>query len=153
EIDPGIEVFLVRGDRSQSYTCRQAATRPTLVFSPGLLGRFNPLRGRVYHGRPIAKFEQLRRLNAAGVRVPRTAFLTPELRLDPGFWGEFVVIKPSRLWSSSHGDGVQLIRTTRLRFKAREEYPPDHPGRHGPMLVQQFINTGERVSIYRALTL
>jgi len=153
DIEPTIAVFVVRGDLAHSYARRRAARRPTLVFSPGQLGNFHPLRGRVYQGGPIAKLEQLRRLAAGGVSVPRTAELTPDLRLDPAVWGDFVIVKPSDLATSSSGLGVQLIRTSRVRFKQRSEYPPDHPGHRGPMLVQQFINTGERIAYYRVLTL
>jgi hypothetical protein len=153
DIDPTTAVFVVRGDLAHSYARRLAAKRPSLVFSPGQLGNFHPLRGRVYQGGPIAKLEQLRRLAAAGVSVPRTAALTPDLRLDPAVWGDFVIVKPTDLATSSRGTGVQLMRTSRVRFKRPPEYPPDHPGRRGPMLVQQFINTGERIAYYRALTL
>lgn len=152
-IEPRIEPFVARGDMAHSVLRRQAATRPSLIFSPGRLRGFQPLRGRIYQGGPIAKLEQLRRLAAAGVPVPRTAVLRPGLRLDPAVWGEFVILKPSDLTTSSYGQGIQLIRTERVRFRDPADYPPDHPGRLGPMLVQQFIDTGERVSLYRALTL
>ena len=153
DIDPRIAVFLVRRDVIHSYARRQAAGRPTLVFSPGPLEAFRPLRGRVYEGRPIAKLEQVERLAAAGVPVPRTAMLTPDLVLDPAVWGEFVIVKPTDLVRSSHGHGVKLMRTSRVRFKPTSDYPPDHPGHYGPMLVQQFIDTGDHISHYRALTL
>ncbi len=45
------------------------------------------------------------------------------------------------------------MRAVRVRFRAPEDYPAGHPGRRGPMMVQQFINTGERISLYRVLTL
>ena len=153
DIDPRIAVFLVRRDVIHSYARRQAAGRPTLVFSPGPLEAFRPLRGRVYEGRPIAKLEQIERPTAAAVRVPRTAMLTPDLVLDPAVWGEFVIVKPTDLVRSSHGHGVKLMRTSRVRFKPTSDYPPDHPGHYGPMLVQQFIDTGDHISHYRALTL
>src|SRR4029077_18625323 len=102
---------------------RQPPSRPSLVCSPGPLEAFRPLRGRVYQGTPIAKLEQLQRLAAAGVPVPRTAVLTPDLVLDPTVWGEFVIVKPMDLARSSHGHGVQLMRTSRVRFKATSEYP------------------------------
>src|SRR6516225_4169977 len=145
DIDPRIAVFLVRRDVIHSYARRQAAGRPTLVFSPGPLEAFRPLRGRVYEGRPIAKLEQVERLAAAGVPVPRTAMLKPDLVLDPAVWGEFVIVKPTDLVRSSHGHGVKLMRTSRVRFKPTSDYPPDHPGHYGPMLVQQFIDTGDHI--------
>ena len=55
--------------------------------------------------------------------------------------------------SSSHGRGIQLIRTRRVRYRPPADYPEGHPGRRAPMLVQQFIDTGERLTLYRVLTL
>ena len=153
DIDPALEVFVVRSDLPNSYSRRKAATRPTLVFSPGRLAGFRPLRGKIYQGRPIPKLEQLRRLKAADVPVPRTVQLEPGLHLDPAEWGEFVVVKPTDLATSSHGSGIQLMRTERIRFRAPQDYPAGHPGRRAPMMVQRFINTGDRISLYRVLTL
>lgn len=152
-IDPTIGTFVVAADINNSVSRKAAATRPTLVVSFGPLGQFKPARGKIYQGRPMHKFEQLRRLAAAGVPVPRTAVLTPELRLTPEDWGPYVVVKPTDIGSSSHGAGIQLMRTERVRYRAPEDYPDDHPGRRGPMLVQQFVDTGERISKYRVLTL
>jgi hypothetical protein len=153
DIDPRIETFVVRGDMRNSYSRRKAARRPSLVFSPGLLTAFRPSRGKVYQGGPVPKLEQLDLLEAAGVNVPRTRVLTPDLRLDPTEWGDFIIVKPTDLATSSHGRGIQLMRTSRVRFIAPEDYPADHPGRLGPMIVQQFVNTGDRIALYRVLTL
>jgi glutathione synthase/RimK-type ligase-like ATP-grasp enzyme len=87
------------------------------------------------------------------VPVPRTAVLTPDLALDPALWGEFVILKPSNLATTSRGMGVRLVRTTRVRYRPPSDYPREHPGRYGPMIVQEFIDTGARISVYRALTL
>ncbi len=113
---------------------------------------FKPRRGKVYQGLAIPKIEEIARLTAAGVSVPRTAILTPNLRLDEADWGEFVVVKPTDIATSSHGRGFQLMRTRRVRFIPPQEYPADHPGRLGPMMVQQFIDTGEELTTYRVLT-
>lgn len=153
ELDPRIEPFVVDAGLPNSYTRRAAAARPALVFSPGILGYFKPRRGKVYHGRPIAKMEQLRLLAAHGVPVPRSMLLQPGARLDPAEWGEFVILKPSDLWSSSFGKGIQLMRTARVRYIEPAAYPEGHPGRRGPMIVQKFVDSGERISLYRVLTL
>lgn len=153
DFDPRIEVFVVDGTRRNSYTRRLASKRPTLVCSPSPIPAFLPARGKVYCGRVIPKLDQLRRLAAAGVPVPRTAVLTPDLVLDPAVWGEFVIIKPTDLASSSHGAGIQLMRTRRVRFRSPQDYPSGHPGRLGPMVVQQFVNTGKVVALFRVLTL
>ncbi|MEJ0098025.1 MAG: hypothetical protein WDM84_09025 [Bauldia sp.] len=39
-----------------------------------------------------------------------------------------------------------------MRYVPPEAYPARHPGRRGPMLVQQFIDSGDRVTVYRVLT-
>ena len=152
DIDPTIETFIVPTTERNSVSRRLAAKRPTLVVSNGAIPVFRPLRGKVYQGFPIAKFEELRRLSAAGVPVPRTAMLTPDLQLDEADWGEFVIVKPTDIATSSHGRGIQLMRTRRVRYIPPAEYPADHPGRLGPMLVQQYIDTGEHLTEFRILT-
>lgn len=153
DIDPSIRVFLVDANQRNSYSRRQAATLPTLIVSPGPLRIFRPVRGKIYHGRQIPKVGQLQLLADAGVPVPRTVVMTPGMRLDPADWGEFVIVKPTDPFTSSYGRGIQLIRTARVRHIRPEDYPAGHPGRLGPMIVQQFINTGDRISLYRVLTL
>jgi hypothetical protein len=82
-----------------------------------------------------------------------TQVLTEGARFDPGSWGAFVVVKPTDMASSSKAAGIQLMRTERVRYIAPEDYPEGHPGRRGPMVVQQFIDTGPQLSTYRVLTL
>jgi hypothetical protein len=152
-IDPTIGVLVVSALQDHTALAERAAGLPTLVFSAGPLGKFRPLRGKVYHGGPMPKFQQLRRLLAGGVRVPRTQVLTEGARFDPQAWGEFVVVKPTDMASSSKAAGIQLMRTERVRYIAPGDYPQGHPGRRGPMVVQQFIDTGPQLSTYRVLTL
>lgn len=153
-IDPGIAVFVVSTADEHAEAAEAAASRPTLVFSPSMLGRFRPRRGKVYHGGPMPKFEQVRRMAAAGVRVPQTMIISKDMPpLDPARWGEFVIVKPTDIKTSSNGDGIQLMRTGRVRYIAPEDYPEGHPGRLGPMVVQQYIDTGPGVSTFRVLTL
>lgn len=153
DIDPSIGTFILSTVRRNSVSRRLASARPTLIVSAGPIRVFAPRRGRVYQGQVIPKVDELRRLEGAGLPVPRWALLTPELRLDPAEWGEFVVVKPTDIPSSSHGEGIQLMRTARVRYRAPEEYPSRHPGRYGPMLVQRFIDTGRYISAHRVLTL
>ncbi|HTJ58474.1 MAG TPA: hypothetical protein VL418_13010 [Devosiaceae bacterium] len=152
-IEPGIATIVVSANDSSPAVVQQAASLPALIFSPGPLGAFAPARGKIYHGKPIHKFEQLWRLQQAGVSVPRTTQLGPDTRLDPKDWGEFVVVKPTDIASSSQGNGITLMRRERVRYIPRADYPEGHPGRLGPMLVQQFIDTGKHVRFYRVLTL
>jgi hypothetical protein len=153
DIDPSIATFIVQSTTRSQLTRRHAAEQPSLVVSPGSMPTFRPLRGKVYQGSTMAKLDELRRLAAGGVPVPKTAIVTPDLRLDPAEWGDFVIVKPTDLATSSHGYGIQLMRTHRVRYVASADYPRDHPGRLAPMMVQQYIDAGERPGIYRVLTL
>lgn len=153
KVDSSIGVIVVGADRANESLRHQAAERPSLIFSAGPLGGFVPLRGKVYNGRVIPKMEQLRRLAAAGVPVPATTVLRPGQTLDPKRWGRFVVLKPTDIGSSSHGQGIQLVRAERVVYRSPKDYPPDHPGRKGPMLVQQFVDTGPHIEGFRVLTL
>src|SRR5579871_5333286 len=95
DIDPATRTFVLPGTNANNVSRRAAAALPTLIVSPGPLSQFKPLRGKVYQGFPVPKFEEIRRLAEAGVPVPRTVLLTPELRLDPSVWGDLVVLKPT----------------------------------------------------------
>jgi hypothetical protein len=152
EIDPSIETFVVNSDLNNSYTRRKARERPTLVVSASPL-RFKPARGRVYQGGPIAKLKQLKLLSDAGLPVPKTIVLMPGVKLDPAEWGEFVIVKPTDIMTSSKGNGIELMRTERVRYIRPQDYPLGHPGRRGPMVAQQYIHTGEEITLYRVLTL
>jgi hypothetical protein len=151
-LDPTIAVFVVpqtsRSRRNRAF----AAGRPTLVVSAGEIMRFRPARGRVYQGVIIPKMDEIARMRTAGLPVPRTALLTPGMSLDPAEWGDLVVLKPTDIASSSLGRGIQLTRAARVSYRHPAAYPPAHPGRLGPMMVQQFVDTGERIAVYRVLT-
>ncbi len=153
EIAPDIETFIVNNAISNSVTRKRAAKRPTLVVSFGALRGFNTARGRICQGGYIPKPEQVKRLEAANVAVPKSAILTPELVLDTREWGKFVVLKPLARGHSSHGAGVNILRTSEVVYVQPADYPEGHPGRDGSMMVQQFINCGERLNVYRVLTL
>jgi hypothetical protein len=88
KIDPGLGIFIVSAEETADDIAEAAATCPTLVYAPGPLGAFRPRRGKVYHGRPMPKVEQVKRLHAAGVPVPRTLVMHPGMgALDPAVWG------------------------------------------------------------------
>jgi hypothetical protein len=150
---PEIDVHIVSNLLPNSVTRRKAARMPSLVFSPGRLKVFSPARGRVYQGRAIPKHEQMELLASRGVPVPKSIILRPGVAFDPAEWGSHVIVKPLARGASSHGEGVTVMRTERVCYRAPEDYPPGHPGRSGPMLVQQFIDTGSRPANYRVLTL
>ena len=149
---PDIEVFIVSNAISNSVTRRRAGNRPSLIFSPGHLLEFRPLRGKVYAGSPIPKLEQIARLEAAGLPVPASAEITPGLVLPEAKFGSHVVVKPG-FSQASLGEHMTLMRRESVRFVPRQAYPEAHPGRHGPMFAQRFIDTGPYVSHCRVLTL
>jgi hypothetical protein len=73
--------------------------------------------------------------------------------LNRDFWGDYVIIKPTRIDMMSHGRFVFLMRTGRVATVAPQLFPPDHPARTMPVLVQQFVDTGEYPESFRVLTL
>jgi len=152
ELAPDIEVFIASNDIPSSTTRRRAARRPTLVFSPGNLLEFRPIRGKIYAGRAIPKLEQLSRFKAAGLPVPAFAEISPDVVLPPQTFGPLVVVKPG-FSAASHGQHMTLTRRDAVRFQSRESYPSDHPGRYGPMFAQRFIDTGPFINHHRVLTL
>ncbi len=150
---PEIEVFIAFNAIPSSSTRKKAARRPTLTFSPGRLKAFAPARGRTYAGRAIPKPEQCKLLEQAGLPIPKWALLTPETDFADRDWGEHVIVKPIARGTGSTGAGIQLMRTARARYRPPHDYPPNHPGRRGPMLVQKFVNTGRQPSHYRVCSL
>jgi hypothetical protein len=149
---PDIEVFIVSNDIPSSVTRRRASRLPTLVFSPGVLLSFRPMRGKIYAGKAIPKLEQLARFEAAGIPVPPSVEITPNVALPEALFGSHVVVKPGYS-QASHGRDMILMRREAVRFKPLEQYPDDHAGRLGPMFAQRFIDPGECVNHHRVLTL
>jgi hypothetical protein len=150
---PDIEVFIVTTEARHTVQRKKAARRPSLIVSPSPLGEFEPDRGRILRGRTIQKDVQLRRLKELGIRVPMWDILTPETKLDPTLWGPVLLLKPLGQQWGSHGLGMSLIPAGKLRYRPPEEFPPGHPGRHTPFIVQTFIDTGPYARCYRVNTL
>lgn len=150
---PDVAVVIANNESYAAVARKKAGRRPSLIVSLAPLRRFKPVRGRVYQGTFISKTDQKARLAAAGLPVPKGAVLEPGLELDPDVWGPFVILKPLDRELSHSGRGVSLRRTENVRYRPPEDYPHDHPGRAGPMLVEQFIDTGEHPAYYRVLTL
>src|SRR5687768_2170143 len=151
ELADDIEAFVACNETPSSVTRKKAAQKPTLVFSPGPLDVFRPMRGKIYAGQPIPKLEQMARMAAAGLPVPAFAEITPDTVLSEQRFGSHVVVKPGHSLAS-HGQAITLMRREAVRYRPPEEFPPEHPGRLGPLFVQQFIDTGPLVSHYRVLT-
>jgi hypothetical protein len=125
------------------------ATRPSLVVEMHRPALGRPLRGRRLRHQEQDKIAELAALERAGINVPRWTPLEPGLKLDPAEWGPYVVRKPS--WGG-RGYNVEIIRTSRVRFKRPEEYDEDHLGRLYPMIVQKFVYTGRLPESIRVLT-
>lgn len=147
---PDIAVFVASNDIASSTTRRQASRRPTLVFSPVRLLQFKPDRGKVYAGQPMSKLAEMRALQAAGIPIPDFEELTPETILDSDRFGPLTILKPSYAFAT-FGSGITLHRTSAVRYRKPEDFPPSHPGRAAPMIAQRFVDSGFPMSC-RVLT-
>jgi hypothetical protein len=145
-----IEVFIASNDTPSSTTRKRAARRPSLVYSPTVLRRFQPLRGRVYSGALITKDIQLRRLLNANVSVPDFEILTPDFKFDPDRFGPVALLKPAGF--TSHGRGVEMVRAEELTGERWREHPLVKAAGSTPLMVQRFVDTGIYPSHYRVLT-
>ncbi len=116
---PDIEVRIADNSIPSSSTRRWQVRRPSFVFSASPLLEYRPSGGQVYQGQRLNKIEQYERLRAAGIPTPDTAMLSPGVALDPGRWGEFVIVKPAGRWSS-WGRFVKLVRTEAVAARHRE---------------------------------
>ena len=146
---PDIEVFIVDNGSRNSVARKQAARRPSLVFSPVALHEFRPLRGKVYAGRDLTKIEEYRRLAAAGLPVPETVMLQPDTHLDPQTWGPFTVLKPN---VGRQGVGIRLVRTRDVVWRDPFSWPRNDPRFGCQLLAQKFIDTGPSPISYRVMT-
>jgi hypothetical protein len=149
---PEIDVQIVDLDQAADDLADEIWQRPCLIVSFGGLRTFRPKRGLIYSCMPIPKFEQLVMLSRANIPVPLSAPLVFGEQLDPHLWGPLVVLKPTTPGFMSQG-AVFLMRTERVSELAEVIFPLGHPARRLPVLVQQFVDTGEWPSYYRVLTL
>lgn len=111
-----------------------------------------PVNGSAFACRYIPKIEQVRCYAAAAIPFPRSRIFEWNLKLDPALWGPYVVLKPLRPGTMSSGM-VHLLPTPMIERLSAQQFAPGHPIHHGPMLVQSFVDTGERPTCYRVLTL
>ena len=151
QMAPDIEVFIASNHTRSTIARKKAASRPCLVFSPVRLLTFKPTRGQLYAGQPMSKLTEMQRLLSAGLPVPPFEELRPDTVLSADVYGPHVVVKPS-YELASWGQGISLHRRENVRYQAPSEYPESHPGRHGPMIVQKFIDCDYAMTC-RVLTL
>ncbi len=154
-IAPEVDVHVAAHDvtSAESGLPEEIWSRPSLTVSFRWPEKFRPKRGLVYAGRPIYKLKQLQIFQKAGLDVPLTIAYEFGRPLARGFWGEHVVMKPTTLETASRGRFTYLLRTEAVGPIAPKLFPPQHPARKGPVLVQRFIDTGEYATSYRVLTL
>jgi hypothetical protein len=147
-----IDVFVVENDRPMATTRRKAAEAPSLVFSPGPLGRFRPLRGTIYAGRPMPKLTEMTRLRDGGIPVPDFAEVRPGQLPLREVLGDVVIVKPGHALASL-GRDMYLSRVEDVTGEHPAYWPPGAPGRRQPMIAQRFIDTGVFPAHYRCVTL
>lgn len=126
------------------------ARSPTLTVSPMPIKRFSAPRGATCQGHEHPKGDQYARLARQGLPVPKWLRIEPGIALDAAAWGPYVVVKPEL---GRKGAEIHIKRTGRVRYRAPEHYPPEHPARKAPLLAQQFIYTGSWPVNYRVVTL
>jgi hypothetical protein len=148
---PDIKVYVVAASSTCIDLPLDVWRLPTLTVALDPLLIFRPQRGRLLIGRIIEKIEQVELMKRAGVPVPNSMLFQIGMSLDPEVWGDFVLLKPAPVEFSSHGKGVQLFRTSKLGSMGLENFREDHFARKHPMIVQEFVDTGEHPSGYRAL--
>jgi hypothetical protein len=152
---PDIEVHIVTTDATPAESFwrgslwQKVAARPTVFFSPLAIRVPEPIRGARLTSIQVSKWMELRTMARAGIPVPETRIITPDLRLDEASWGPFTVIKPN---GGYQGRGVHLVRTRDVRWIDTSTLPKDDP-RHGQkLLAQRFIDTGRSSNCYRVFT-
>lgn len=138
----------VIGDRHYRLTRLWLACRPTFVFATGPLGRFRPLRGRVFNGRAMGKVAECQAMENIGISVPRWAILTETHTPDLTDFGQYVVVKPNR---GGRGADVHAYRKGRVRWKPRRIRRSADTD--SDRIVQDFIYTGPWPTSYRVVTL
>jgi hypothetical protein len=126
------------------------AARPTLSVELERIRFPAPFRGvRLNREKRFSKLDELKRLAALDIPVPRWTVIAPGTVLDHAKWGPYVVVKPT---NAQRGAKVVIQRTGRVRYKAPEELEPGHPGRQAPLIAQEFIYTGPYPISHRIIT-
>ena len=150
---PDIQVFVVDDAAPAGRLPEGIWASPTLTIAFRQRTKFKPKRGPFLFNRPIEKLDQAAMMGRHGVDVPQCDVFTPGMALPQYRFGDFVILKPADLRHTSHGGSIQMFRRERLAKMGMADFPRDHPVRHMPMLVQQFIDTGDYPTKYRILTL
>jgi len=143
---PDIQVFVVRA----GSTNRSLYDRPSLTVSLNDWKGPTPTRGPVYHGKHFGKWREYELFRDAGLPIPETAILKRGMQLDPGYWGDRVILKPIRGYQ---GRGITLEQTAKVEWRDPNSWPRGSWNRGKERLVQRFIPTGDPATKFRILTL
>jgi hypothetical protein len=147
---PQIEVFIIENDSIASVTRKQAAKKPSLIFSPGELGLFTPKRGKILAGRPIPKIEQMERMRETSVSTPDYDILRRDGFVDVSRFGPVVIVKSGANFTS-HGKNVFLVKSHAVPDLIRSR--GDKWAEGAPWIVQKFIEPEGGTHNYRVLNL
>ncbi|MEM7442933.1 MAG: hypothetical protein AAF414_06345 [Pseudomonadota bacterium] len=148
---PEIHVEVLATTQPHPVTMVRATSRPTLSVEFNRAKYFRLLRGRAlrqWYKSPKSK--QYRVLGEAVLPVPKWAKITPDLKLDPAEWGDYVIEKPDR---GTTGNDVSIVPTNEIRYRPPKDMEKGHSGRVAGMLVQRLVYTGERPVSHRVATL
>jgi hypothetical protein len=147
QMAPDVRAVVVNNGARHAVERKKAAELPTLVFSPGALDEFRPVRGKIYAGQFVMKAEQGRRFMQAGLPTPATvsgeSILTslPELT-------DLILVKPDHE-RASNGRGIQLRRRTDFEIELSRSSGAERES----YVVQSYIDTGPYPINYRVHTL
>jgi hypothetical protein len=144
QLDPEIRTALTADEPGWHV---DLPTRPTLIFSPGLIRHAATIPGRVFCGYPLSKSEEYRLLEKAGIPVPRWVTLTEGETPDLEGFGEYVVRKPDY---GAKGAEVRIVRRDRIRWR---RVVTAAAGPSPTLIVQEFIYTGPWPISFRVNTL
>ena len=119
---------------------------PTTIVSFLPLRRFIPSWGTVWQQEWLGKIEECRRLETAGVPVPKWRPVYPEQEPDLSGFSDFVVVKPNR---GAYGAYVRVMRRGKVRFRplsVRGKEPSE------ALIAQEYIHTDPWPISYRVGT-
>ncbi len=126
---------------------------PVLLVNLTLSEALQLPRGAAVVSRQLSKLQQDEMFRLAGIRTPLTKQYDIAMPLATQVWGEFILMKPAPLHLTSKNLGIQVFRTSRLSGMAASDFPADHLVHTTPMLIQQLVDSGPHLEMYRALTL
>lgn len=151
ELDPGIHTVVVQDRDDGPQLHGTILDLPAVTVAPARLLRFHPPPGAVFAAPDLAKDEEYRLLESAGLPVPRWALLTETEQPDLAGFGEYVVVKPAR---SGRGADVRILRRGRVRWRPpKTEFTRKNNPKSCRWIVQDFVYTGRWPVAYRVATL